>query len=170
MKVDRILEGGILALLCAFVGVLYVSLHDNVIKVDDSAPDFAVTTASGKAISNHSFQGKLLMVNFWASWCPPCVEETPSLNQFARMMAPKGLVTLGISIDEDRKAYSDFLTQHNIAFETALNPSKTISNSFGTYGWPETYLIDTHGKVVEKFVGPVNWTSERMIEHVQSLL
>lgn len=167
---DRILEVALGLAMIAFVGVLYVSLHDNVIKVGDSAPEFSVTTASGKTITNKSFPGKILVVNFWATWCPPCVEETPSLNEFAKAMAPKGLVVLGVSIDKDQKAYSEFLSRYGIAYETATNPDQSISTSFGTFGWPETYLIDRNGKVIEKYVSAVNWTSEQMMQHVQSLL
>jgi len=170
MKAERILQGGIVVMMAAFVGVLYLSLHDNVVKAGDTAPDFSVQTQKGKTLTTRDFGGKLLLVNFWATWCPPCVEETPSLNEFAQQMAPKGLVVLGVSIDKDQKAYNEFLGRYSIQYQTALDPVQAISGSFGTFGWPESYLIDTKGKVVEKFVGPVNWTSEQMIQHVQSLL
>ena len=84
MKVDRIIEAGICVMLAAFVGTLYMSLHENVVKAGDKAPDFSFRADNGKTVAAHDFGGKLLLVNFWASWCAPCVEEMPALNEMAR--------------------------------------------------------------------------------------
>jgi peroxiredoxin len=170
MKVDRILEGGIVVLLCAFVGVLYVSLHDNVVKVGDRAPDFMVHADSGRSVSVHDFGGKLLVLNFWATWCQPCVTEVPSLNQLQKALGPEGLVVLGVSEDEDPQAYKEFLNRFQVSYLTAREPSKDTKNKYGTIQIPETYLIDRNGKVVEKVVSDADWASPRMIEHVKSLL
>jgi peroxiredoxin len=170
MKVDRILEGGIVVLLCAFVGVLYVSLHDNVVKVGDRAPDFTVHADGGRTVSVHDFGGKLLVLNFWATWCQPCVTEVPSLNQLQKALGPEGLVVLGVSEDEDPQAYKEFLNRFQVSYLTSREPSKDIKNKYGTIQIPETYLIDRNGKVVEKVVSDADWASARMIEHVKSLL
>src|ERR1700750_2751442 len=114
MKVDRILETGILALLCAFVGVLYMSLHDNVVKAGDKAPSFSIKADNGRTVTARDFGGKLLILNFWATWCPPCVQEVPSLNQLQRQLGPKGLVVLGVSEDKDPQAYKDFLARFRV--------------------------------------------------------
>ena len=70
--------------------VLYLSLHDNVVKAGDRAPDFSIQADNGKTITAHDFGGKLLILNFWATWCPPCVDEVPSLNQLQRALGPQG--------------------------------------------------------------------------------
>ena len=170
MKVDRIIEGGILAMLCAFVGVLYLSLHDNVVKAGDHAPNFSITADNGKTVTVKDFGGKLLILNFWASWCEPCVSEVPSLNQLARQLGPNGVVVLGVSEDKDPKAYQDFLTRFRVSFLTARDPSQDTKLKYGTHLIPETYLINRDGKVVEKVVSETDWSSDRMIEHVKSLL
>lgn len=170
MKVDRILEGGIVVMLCAFVGVLYMSLHDNVVKVGDKAPDFSIRADNGKTITARNFGGKLLILNFWASWCPPCVEEAPSMETLATLLGPRGLVVLGVSEDEDPKAYKEFLEKFRVTYPTARDPTKAIKTSYGTIQIPETYLIDANGRVVEKIVSSTNWSSEAMIEDVQSHL
>lgn len=170
MKVDRILEGGIAVLLCAFVGVLYTSLHDNVIKVGDKAPDFTIQADNGRTVSVHNFGGKLLLLNFWATWCQPCVQEVPSLNKLEAALGPQGLVVLGVSEDEDQKAYKDFLSRFQVTYLTARQPSKDTRNSYGTVQIPESYLINEQGKVVEKVVSDADWSSPQMIEHVKSLL
>jgi cytochrome c biogenesis protein CcmG/thiol:disulfide interchange protein DsbE len=170
MKIDRIIEGGILAMLCAFVGVLYLSLHDNVVKVGDKAPQFTVKADNGKSVTVRDFGGKLLIVNFWATWCPPCINEVPSLNELQTALGPKGLVVLGISEDEDAQAYTDFLAKFRVSYLTVRDPSKDTKSKYGTIQIPESYLIDRNGRVVEKIVSETNWSSEQMIQHVQSLL
>ena len=170
MKLDRIIQTGILAMLCAFVGVLYLSLHDNVVKAGDRAPDFSIKAENGKTISARDFGGKLLILNFWATWCEPCVQEVPSLDLLQRQLASKGLVVLGVSEDKDPQAYQEFLNRFHVSYMTARDPSASIKPKYGTIQIPESYLIDSSGKVVEKIVGEANWSSAQMVEHVQSLL
>src|SRR5271156_5309986 len=170
MKVDRILEAGIFVMLLAFVGTLYLSLHDNVVKVGDRAPDFSIRADNGKTITARDFGGKLLILNFWATWCPPCVDEVPSLNQLERALGPQGVVVLGISEDESPAAYKSFLDRFQVSYLPARQPTKDIRLRYGTLQIPETYLIDRNGKVVEKVVSEVDWSSDRMIQHVKSLL
>ena len=98
-----------------FVCVLYLSLHARtIVKVGDTAPDFS---DHGRQRPHHhraNFGGKLLVLNFWATWCQPCVEEVPSLDQFAAKFGP-GVVVLGVSMDKDPKLYHDFLTAPRFA-------------------------------------------------------
>ncbi len=170
MKVDRILQTGIAVMFALFIGVLYLSLHENVVQAGDKAPQFSIRTDEGKTVTARDFGGKLLLVNFWASYCAPCVEEFPALNRMASILGPKGLVVLGISSDEDANAYKRFLASNPAAFLTARDPTKDIQLNYGTQLIPESYLIDQKGKVVEKFVSSQNWASPQMIEHVESLL
>src|ERR1700722_3616107 len=170
MKTDRIIEATLVAMLLAFVGTLYLSLHDNVVTVGDTAPDFSIKADNGKTVTARQFGGKLLILNFWATWCPPCVQEVPSLDLLQRALGPKGLVVLGVSEDKDPKAYQDFLARFHVTYMTARDPAVEIKPKYGTVQIPESYLIDTNGKVVEKIVGEANWSSEQMFQHVQSLL
>ena len=77
---------------------------------------------------------------------------------------------LGVSVDKDQKAYEEFLNRFHVSYRTALDPKQEINTKYGTVQFPESYLIDTNGKVVEKIVGEANWSSEQMVQHVQSLL
>ncbi|HEX4135155.1 MAG TPA: TlpA disulfide reductase family protein [Bryobacteraceae bacterium] len=170
MKLDRIIQAGIVAMLCAFVSVLYLSLHDNVVKAGDTAPDFSIKADNGQTVTARDFGGKLLILNFWATWCQPCVQEVPSLDRLQQELGSKGLVVLGVSEDKDPKAYQDFLARFHVTYMTARDPAVTIKPKYGTVQIPESYLIGANGKVVEKIVGEANWSSEQMVEHVQSLL
>src|SRR5258708_40359448 len=100
-NLERAIQALIAMLLVVFVYVIFDSFHERRVEVGDSAPDFSITTNNGRAITAASFGGKLLVLNFWATWCPPCVEEIPSLNEFQNHFAKAGVVVLGISVDSD---------------------------------------------------------------------
>ena len=170
MKTDRILHATLVLMLIAFCGALYHSLHETIVNAGDSAPDFTITADSGKTVTVHDFGGKLLLLNFWATWCPPCVEEIPGLNQLSKQLGPKGLVILGVSVDKDETIYRNFLTRSPLAYQTARDPEEKINLSYGTIQYPESYLIDRTGKVVEKFISSQPWASPQMLEHINSLL
>ena len=170
VKTERILQGMILALLCVFVYVIFISLHERTVAVGDSAPEFTVTTDNGQRVSTSNFGGKLLVLNFWATWCPPCIEEIPSLNEFQRRFANSGVVVLGVSVDKDEKAYRTFLSRAGLSFLTTRDPDHKISAEYGTFLYPETYLIDAKGKVVQKIISNADWNDERLVSYVKSLL
>ncbi len=161
---------GIGVLLVAFTVTVGFTIEDHTIGVGDYAPDFSIQTSSGLSISPTQFGGKVLVLNFWATWCPPCLEEMPSLSAFQQAMKDSGVVVMGISVDEDEAAYRRILEREQVSFLTARDPAAAISDSFGTYRYPETYVIDATGKVVQKIVGPANWTDDRMMGYIRSLL
>ncbi len=167
---NTLLRAAIGLLVIALMLIVYSAVHEPVVNSGDPAPHFAVTADSGRNLTEKNFGGKLLLVNFWASWCPPCVEETPSLDQLQRQLGPNGLVVLAISVDKDAAAYRRFLAQQRVSFLTARDGEQKINADYGTFQYPESYLIDTNGKVVEKIIGPRDWAEPAMLTHVQSLL
>jgi cytochrome c biogenesis protein CcmG/thiol:disulfide interchange protein DsbE len=169
-NLERAIQTLIVLLLGVFVYVIFDSFHEAVVVVGDSAPDFSITADNGRAMTASNFGGKLLVLNFWATWCPPCVEEIPSLDAFQRRFANSGVVVLGVSVDKDEKAYRDFLTRARVSFLTARDPDNKINADYGTFKFPGTYIIDAKGKVVRKIINAQNWMSERMIQDVESLL
>ncbi len=169
-KTDRILKALIGGLLVVLVAVVADTLREHVIGVGDTAPEFEIRTDSGLVVSRSNFGGKVLVLNFWATWCPPCIEEIPSLNAFYDKLKDEGVVVLGISVDEDEAVYRRFLEGHNVQFLTARDPAAEISSRFGTYRYPETYIIDSNGTVRQKIIGAADWSDQRMIDYVRSLL
>ncbi len=165
---DRLLRAGIGLLSIVLVYFIYAAIHERVVVAGDAAPDFTVRTDSGRQVSVPNFGGKLLVLNFWASWCPPCVEETPSLSRFADEWKDKGVVVLAVSVDKDEKAYRGFLQRFRPAFETARDFK--IHEDYGTFMYPETYFIDAHGKVVKKIAEGADWSDPAVGKYVQSLL
>ena len=139
-------------------------------KLGEPAPNFTLQRDDGKPVSLGDFRGKILVVNFWATWCGPCVDEVPSLNKFAQEFKDKGVRVLGVSVDEDPDAYRKFLAKYQISFLTVRNASRTVSESYGTFKLPESYIISRDGRVLQKVVGATNWTDPEMVNYVDGLV
>jgi cytochrome c biogenesis protein CcmG/thiol:disulfide interchange protein DsbE len=131
--------------------------------------DFSLTL-DGKPARLSDLRGKVVVLNFWATWCPPCVDEAPSLNALQRRIAPLGGVVLGVSVDDDRSAYEDFLKTYNITYPTYRDPTKKIALDYGSTMYPETYVIDRDGRFDRKIIGPQDWTSPEMMAYLNSVL
>jgi len=168
VKIDRFLRLALGFLSVAFIYVIYAAIHERVVVAGDTAPEFTLQADNGRAVAVPNFGGRLLVLNFWATWCPPCVEETPSLSQFAARYADKGVTVLAVSVDKDEKAYRAFLRRFSPTFLTARDSQ--IHQDYGTFMYPETYIIDGKGKVLKKFAEPVDWTNPQLTAWVDSVL
>jgi cytochrome c biogenesis protein CcmG, thiol:disulfide interchange protein DsbE len=167
---DRILLGLALVLGVSLAWVVSGTLNDGIVRVGETAPDFKVTTESGRTITPENFGGKLLVLNFWASWCQPCVQEVPSLEVFSRQFASEGVVVLGVSVDKNEKLYHQFLQQFPVTFQVARDPSWDIAANYGTFQLPETYIIDSSGKVVQKVIAAQNWMNPEFVQSIKKML
>jgi peroxiredoxin len=130
---------------------------------------------SGKASRLSDLHGKVVILNFWATWCPPCVEETPALNRLQKYIAPRNGVILGVAADENSSAYDKFLREQSVIFPTYRDPATTdshspIAQSYGTSMYPETYIIDRRGNIARKFVGLQQWDSPELLAYFDALL
>ena len=176
-KVDLGIKAATGILLVVLALVIVYSVQDHVVGVGDSAPEFRVKTESGAVLTPKDFGGKVLILNFWASWCTPCVQEMPSLNQIQQMFAGQGLVVLGVNVDSKEELYRNMLKRFQITFQTVRDPEENINYRYGTYKIPESYIISRNGKVVQKYAGlpEVNgewkvWTDPQIVSYVRSLL
>lgn len=133
------------------------------------AQDFPLTLA-GKSEHLSDLKGKIVVLNFWATWCPPCVEETPSLNRLQKYIDSRGGIVLGVSVDEDGAAYDKFLKDQSVVFSTWRDATKKSAADYGTSIYPETYIIDRHGKIARKFVGAQQWDSPEMLAYFDAIL
>src|SRR5271170_2395787 len=134
-----------------------------------TADNFSADIA-GKTEHLSDFKGNVVVLNFWASWCPPCVNEAPSMVRLQQYITARKGVVLGGSIDEDPAAYAKFLKDYAINFPTFRDPSKRISLGYGTSIIPETYIIDRHGKIARKIIGEQQWDSPEMLAYFDLLL
>ncbi len=132
------------------------------------APQFTVQDSDRK-ITLSDFRGKVVVLNFWATWCPPCVEELPSLIQMQQQMKDKDVVVLAISVDEDKNNYDQFLKEHRVSLLTVRDADQKSNDLYGTLKFPETYIIDRNGVVLRKFIGPVDWNQPDILDYLTKL-
>ncbi len=119
-------------------------------------PDFELPDASGKMWSLKSLRGQPVLLNFWATWCPPCVEEMPSMEDLARRVEGRAVV-LAVSVDKQWEEIKRHFGARGTAISVLLDAEGTVPKKFGTEKYPETYLIDSQGKVRHYFVNKRNW-------------
>jgi cytochrome c biogenesis protein CcmG, thiol:disulfide interchange protein DsbE len=139
-----------------------------------TARDFSMEVA-GKPKRLTDYKGQVVILNFWATWCPPCVEETPALNHLQKYIESRKGVILGVAADEDPAAYERFLHEQGVVFPTYRDPltrdnHSPIAQLYGTSMYPETYVIDRHGKIARKFIGFQQWDSPGMLAYFDSIL
>jgi cytochrome c biogenesis protein CcmG, thiol:disulfide interchange protein DsbE len=130
------------------------------------APDFTVTDGS-HSVHLANYRGKIVVLNFWATWCIPCIAELPSLMDMQRQLPE--VQVLAVSVDADPQAYRDYLVQHKITLLTVNDAAHRSADLFGTYRWPETYVIDQHGVIRRKFIGAQDWTSPEILDYLRRL-
>ena len=162
----------LLILACIVGATIFFALHSRLaepVKVGGAAPDFSLPKLEGGDISLKDFRGRVVVLNFWATWCPPCVEEMPSLISFAEQMDPAGVTVLGVSVDYDADALRKFVQQNNVRFPIARDMEQRVSSQYGTFKYPETYIIDKEVNISEKLLGAVNWQDPRIVSRVRSL-
>ena len=137
-------------------------------RIGSNAPEFTVQD-SDRTVDLNQFHGQIVVLNFWATWCPPCVEEMPSLVEMQHRMKAKGVAVVAVSIDVDENAYRQFLKQHGVVLLTVRDPAQKTPALYGTHGWPETFIIDRNGMIRRKFIGAVDWTEPEITDYLSKL-
>jgi peroxiredoxin len=134
------------------------------------APDFTLKDLSGRPVQLSTLKGKVVLVNFWATWCPPCREEVPSMLKMNQAMQGKPFQWLAVSIDEGGKgAVTDFMKKAGADMPALLDTDGAVSRRYGTTGVPETFVIDTKGVIMKKVVGGMDWSSPEVLAALEDL-
>ena len=137
-------------------------------RIGSNAPDFTVQDAQTK-VTLSQLRGQVVVLNFWATWCAPCVEEVPSLVEMQRRLKAKGVTVLAVSVDVDDNAYRQFVKNHNVTLLTVRDPDQKSPALYGTHLFPETYVIDRNGVMRRKFIGAVDWTEPEITDFLSKL-
>ena len=132
------------------------------------APNFELADADGKKIALSSQKGHPVFLNFWATWCPPCTEEMPSMETLAAGLDGSDIRTMAVSVDEDWKVVKQFFAR-GTRLGVLLDPSRDVPKSFGTTQFPETYFIDAKGRVRLYFINKRDWSRPEVIACLESL-
>ena len=135
------------------------------------APDFTVRDLAGKELRLSDLRGKVVLVNFWATWCPPCREEIPSMVKLNQAMAGKPFQMLAISIDEGGKgAVEKYFADSGQTLPAYLDGTQKVAGLYGTTGVPETFVVDKKGVILKKVIGGMNWSAPEVIGYLDGLM
>ena len=159
----------ILAASFAFVALQQKKAYG--LREGSEAPPLRLPALEGGEVDLQSYRGRIVLVNIWATWCPPCVEEMPSLERLHRTLAGEGLVVLGVSVDDDGAALQSFVRRAGVTFPILRDPGRRgPSAAWRTTGYPETFIVDGSGRIVRKIVGPASWDTPEAIAWFRGLL
>jgi thiol-disulfide isomerase/thioredoxin len=122
-------------------------------------------------VSLSDYRGKVVFLNIWATWCPPCREEMPSMEKLYRELRGEGFEILAVSIDAlGAKAVAPFMKEYRLSFPALLDPEGTVQQLYGTTGIPESFIIDKKGIIAEKIIGARNWATPEVIRFFRNLI
>jgi peroxiredoxin len=149
---------------------IYFNLPPAPAVAGDMAPDFTLEDTKGNKVTLSSLRGKVVMVNFWATWCPPCKEEMPSMERLNKIMAGEDFVMLAVNADDNgREVVPDFLKKNPHDFTVLYDDQGVVKQSYGVYKLPESFIIRKDGTVAEKVAGAIDWASPKTVAYIKSL-
>lgn len=136
----------------------------------DVAPDFKLQDTKGNTVTLSELRGKVVMVNFWATWCPPCKEEMPSMERLNKLMANDDFVMLAINTEkEGRSVVPAFLKQNPHDFTVLYDDTGVVQQQYGVFKFPESFIIRKDGIVDQKIIGQIDWASPRTVAYFKNL-
>ena len=135
------------------------------------APDFTLRDLQGRQYRLSELRGRVVFLNLWATWCPPCRMEMPSMEALYRRLQNRDFVMLAVAEDEGgAAAVRPFVQEVGLTFPVLLDRDASLSPRYGATGYPETFIIDRNGQVVNHTIGPAEWDSEQMVAYFNQLL
>lgn len=146
---------------------------------DFSLPRFVDASAAASAppgsrapepLALASLAGRVVLVNFWATWCEPCEQEMPAMQRLYARLPREDFELLAISIDEEPGKIGDFVARYALTFPILLDSGKQVASAYQTMGVPESLLVDREGRIVERYVGPREWDAPEYVERIESLI
>jgi len=162
---------------CVFLIIFLREERDSTIKTTKplqpgiQVPNFVFADMNGKEVSLSDHRGKVVLLNVWATWCPPCRQEMPSMQRLYEKFKGESFEILAVSIDsEGREAVAPFMREMNLTFPALLDPRETIMSLYGITGVPESFIIDKDGILVKKIIGPINWASSEVFLFFKDLI
>ncbi len=136
-----------------------------------AAENFTLPDMTGRKVSLDEFKGKVVFLNIWATWCAPCRAEMPDIQSLYRKMNPDEFAVLTVSVDQGGfEDVADFFRKRQLDVPTLLDPAGQVARAYGLTGYPETFLIDKQGRLVERFIGPRAWLQPKFMEYYRQLI
>ena len=139
--------------------------------VGEPAPDFSLEDLSGRTYTLSELRGKVVMVNFWATWCPPCRAEMPSMEKLYQALEGEDFVILAVNAEADgKRAVADFLEKSPHSFPVLLDSEAVVQKRYGVYKFPETFVIRKDGIIDDKVIGAIDWAHPETVAYFRQLL
>lgn len=138
------------------------------VKIGEPASDFSLPDQTGKVYSLAAHKGSVVLIRFWADWCPNCKEEMPKIDEVYRSLKDKGFQVLGVNVKQGEEAVSAFVKEYKISFPTPMDKDAKVAKVYGVVGLPTTFIVDKDGKIREKVMGDM--TKETVEKLVMPLL
>ncbi len=165
-------------ILVVLIGVAVVALiflpsekkYDYIAEVNSPAPDFELKDSKGKMWKLSDLRGKVVFINFWATWCTSCKAEMPYKEKLYQIMKDRPFQMLGILFKDNPRNLVSYFKKHKVSLPTLINLDNGVSRLYGTSGVPETFIIDKEGIIREKIVGPQEWDSDETIAMIEKWL
>jgi len=161
----------VLLVLVGFAGYIYLNLPTTTsVAVGDTAPDFKLEDTKGNLVSLSEMRGKVVMLNFWATWCPPCKEEMPSMEKLNQVMAGEDFVMLAVNVEQNgRSVVPPFLKQSPHKFTVLYDDQTVVQKQYGVFKFPESFIIRKDGTIDQKVIGQIDWASPKTIAYFKGL-
>jgi len=159
--------GGVLAIIFGLAWNFLPAPAGRVVE-GDLAPDYKLLDMAG--VEQSLPKGKVVLLNFWATWCPPCRDEMPSMIKLHKLLQDKGLAIVAASVDRDSDKLTSFVREYDLPFQILKDSEKKASLRYGVVRYPESFLIDRAGKVRFHLIGAVNWTDPTVLKAINELL
>jgi len=140
------------------------------VKTGTKLIDFELESLDSSMIKLSSYKGKVVFLNFWATWCPPCIEEMPSMQKLYDHFKDRGLEMIAVNLQEDKAAVKKFFDKHGLTFTAVLDKTGRVGSQYGARNIPTTYIIDRDGFVIAGTIGGKEWYTPEMIGFFESLL
>ena len=134
------------------------------------APDFELTSLDGDTLSMAAQRGEVVLINFWATWCKPCEDEMPAMERLYRALQSEGFQLLAISVDDSAEPVIEFSQRLGLSFPILLDEDRRVTTDYQTFRYPESFLVDREGRVVERYIGPKDWDAAVYVERIRRLL
>jgi peroxiredoxin len=167
----RIVAVGVMVTAAALGYVRLVENKGYGLKPGTPAPGLRLPSLGGGDVDLASYRGKVVVLNFWATWCPPCVSEMPSLERLYRALGPEGLAVVTVSTDEDEAALRRFVAEEKLTLPVLRDPGgRLAASAYRTTGYPETFVVDPSGLIQQHYVGPAEWDTPDALGHFRNLL
>ncbi len=134
-----------------------------------AASDFTLPDLAGRPVRLSDCRGKVVLLNFWASWCPPCRSEMPSMQKLNGLLKNKKFVILAAAQDQDPKKATDFVKTNKYTFPVLLDPKNQAARLYGVTAYPTTFLIDKKGRIRAREVGASDWAAKAVVSQIVKL-